>query len=137
MEIIYFALGLVIALVVAEVLAWFSVIKVFNRYSKNITDIQIKNEELIRSSKEELQLLNLRVDNLENQIYRDIDEVHTRIGSEAERIERGIDFRIDKTSKDIDEVHTRISSEVERIERGIDSRMDKFDLKLKKDLLKG
>lgn len=108
MEIIYFALGLVIALVVAEVLAWFSVIKVFNRYSKNITDIQMKNEELIRSSKEELQLLNLRVDNLENRIYKDIDEVHSRIGME-----------------------------IDRFQSQIDSRMDKFDLKLKKDLLKG
>ena len=108
MEIIYFTLGLVVALVVAEVLAWFSVIKMFNRYSKNITDIQMKNEELIRSSKEVLQLLNLRVDNLENRIYKDIDEVHSRIGME------------------IDRFHSQI-----------DSRMDKFDLKLKKDLLKG
>jgi len=108
MEIIYFALGLVVALVVAEVLAWFSVIKMFNRYSKNITDIQMKNEELIRSSKEELQLLSLRIDDLETRIYRDIDEVHTRIGLD-----------------------------IDRVERGIDSRMDKFDLKLKKDLLKG
>jgi hypothetical protein len=115
MEITYFALGLVVALVVAEVLAWFSVIKMFNRYSKNITDIQMKNEELICSSKEQLQILNLRVDDLENRIYRDIGEVH----------------------RDIGEVHTRIGTEIDRLHSQIDSRMDKFDLKLKKDLLKG
>jgi hypothetical protein len=39
--------------------------------------------------------------------------------------------------KDIDEVHTRIGLDIDKVERGIDSRMDKFDLKLKKDLLKG
>ena len=108
MGIIYFALGLVTALVLAEVVAWFSVVKTFNRYSEKITNIQMQNTELIQSTKEELQLLSLRIDNLETRIYRDIDEVHTRIGLD-----------------------------IDRVERGIDSRMDKFDLKLKKDLLKG
>jgi hypothetical protein len=84
------------------------VVKTFNRYSEKITNIQMQNTELIQSTKEELQLLNLRIDNLENRIY-----------------------------KDIDEVHTRIELDIDRVERGIDSRMDKFDLKLKKDLLKG
>jgi len=130
MEIIYFALGLVIALVVAEVLAWFSVIKVFNRYSKNITDIQMKNEELIRSSKEELQLLNLRVDDLENRIYRDI-------GDRVDDLENRIYRDMGEVHRDIGEVHSRIGTEIDRLHSQIDSRMDKFDLKLKKDLLKG
>jgi len=108
MGIIYFALGLVTALVLAEVVAWFSVVKTFNRYSEKITNIQMQNTKLIQSTKEELQLLNLRIDDLQDRLY-----------------------------KDIDEVHTKIVLDIDRVERGIDSRMDKFDLKLKKDLLKG
>ena len=45
--------------------------------------------------------------------------------------------QLDEIYKDIDEVHTRIGLDIDKVERGIDSRMDKFDLKLKKDLLKG
>ena len=70
MEIIYFALGLVTALVLAEVVAWFSVVKTFNRYSEKITNIQMQNTKLIQSTKEEVQLLNIRIDDLQDRLYK-------------------------------------------------------------------